>query len=695
MMPLMAENKSISRLTESLPGKLAGWLLAALWIFSMSGVDAHAFSIFPVCVVLCVVFFMIVCAMLAGKRMVRMSKLGWFSLLIGGYFLVRCLCSYSVVDRWCETGLILGAFVYYIAGVYVAQNKTYRALYAVLVFAAVLNMVAFWAVKQPWFQLEWTGRALHTPEGDNSIPSTLFVYKNFAGVFLGLVGCVLGAGACILSQNRWLRALILSVAAAAIVVSFMCGTRAVYVSLAVSAFVLFGVRMLLRMRNERKLRLHDGLGLVLIIVCVGFVICDLFYGETMLGFVMGINTHLRYQIWEAVCEVLPGAPLWGYGANATQWEVVPFYSEFSRPNYAHNEYLQVWCDYGLIGVIGLLSILVLHFVRGSACLATDSTETARCSLTMQALVVVIAVAAYAVVDFPWHSFAFVTMCAFSCGLLSSPYPGEKDVNFLGRKYRQSSCSGNAVKVQKLPGKIVLVVLSLGLLVVNVRLARNVYPAWKAQWEYNRLSNEGEDPYCRLRFNMIAELMPSYPSSALADTYFMLPPYEVDLNERERILRLALEANPKQLFTVTMLADVLGAQQRFREADLLMRQYYIGEAMPYSGLNAWPSYYAYNLMIWGRYELSQGNHALALSLLQYAFDMHKYQRIGFEIKYRYGDKPWELYGGVKPGLSRLITMAASDLHLLRNMELQADDSWQKSAYPGGKTALYRSWVEKVR
>ena len=175
MMRHMADDKTVSRLTESLSGRLAGWLLAALWIFSMAAVDAHAFSSFPACVLLGVVVLLVLVALLTGRRVVRMSLPGWISLAAGVYFLARCLNSYAVVDSWGETSLILGAVVYYVAGVYVAQNKNHGALVAVLAGALLLNIIAMWAVRQPWFCLEWTGRAAFTPEGANSTPVSLFV----------------------------------------------------------------------------------------------------------------------------------------------------------------------------------------------------------------------------------------------------------------------------------------------------------------------------------------------------------------------------------------------------------------------------------------------------------------------------------------------------------------------------------------
>ena len=66
----MADGQSVPRLTESVPGRVAGVLLALLWVFSMSGVDAHAFSSYPVCVGLVLVLLVLVQLLLVQQQLV-------------------------------------------------------------------------------------------------------------------------------------------------------------------------------------------------------------------------------------------------------------------------------------------------------------------------------------------------------------------------------------------------------------------------------------------------------------------------------------------------------------------------------------------------------------------------------------------------------------------------------------------------
>ena len=342
-MRCMSDGQSVPRLTESVPGRVAGVLLALLWVFSMSGVDAHAFSSYPVCVGLVLALLVVAYGLLRGYKIVRMSWLGWCSLLVGGYFLARCVCSYAVVDSWCETVLILGAAVYYVAGVYAAQCRSYRGVFVALAVALLLNVLAFWLVKLPMFDLVWTGRAAQTPAGANSVPTTLFVYKNFAGVFLCLGGCALCAWS-VWSLSGARRVLGITLALVAVAVSFMCDTRSVYMVLPLTLVGLWGLRLAMLVSANRRIGGGNLMVGGILLVALGICVYDFLFGGYLSDALGQVDSHLRYLIWDAVCEVLPSVPVYGCGANVTQWEIVPWYNEWQLPNYAHNEYLQTWVD---------------------------------------------------------------------------------------------------------------------------------------------------------------------------------------------------------------------------------------------------------------------------------------------------------------------------------------------------------------
>ena len=687
----MAEAKSMKRLTESVPGCLAGWLLALLWLFSLSGVDSTAFSAFPVCVVLLVVSVLVAGCLLLGYRVVRMSALGWCSLAAGGYFLCRCLNSYAVVESWGESALIVGAAVYYVAGVYVAQNKRYSGVLCVMLAALVLSILAWWAVQQPWFCLEWTGRATYTPEGKNSVPMALLVYKNFAGFFFIAGGVALGGWA--LWAQRGIKSVLLSaVAVLAVAVSFFCSTRAPLFLAPIALLGLWVFDVLVRLYSGQKIGgVSYVIGVVFgVLLLVG--VYDFFFGRTLSAFFDGTDSHGRYALWSAVCEVLPNAPAWGCGAASVQWETIPFHRGTHLANLAHNEYLQVWADYGIIGLGCMLTIIVWHVVAGLRCVASDKISVERRALTAVSLLLLVFVSAYATADFPWHSFALVGMSAFSCGVLSSPFPYVRDAH----KWSSSSQPPVVgVRAQGKPGALLLLVLALGCGFWCVWLGEKLYPVWHSQWEYNRLSTGDGDPYAHKRRELIAGLLPGYPDSALMDTYFLLPAYNTDWRERERLLRIALEANPKQMFVVSMLAEVLGKQKRYADAEQLLREKYTEAGLHVSGLHNWPGVYAYNLLMWAREDMKRQQYGLALSKMQYVLKIHQWKRVQFGILRNHREHEGRKKTRIKPWLDDVIRGCKRDVRMMELLQVQPDDSWREPLTPGGIPSLYSSIVDKTQ
>lgn len=672
------------RFSDSLWGKVAGFLLAALWVVSMCMVDAHAYSALPYVVGVCVVVVLFLCGCVGGLKLVRLPAVSWCALAAGGYFLVRSEHSYALIESWRESALILSCAVFYVAGVYSGQGKGSRWLAWVLAIALLANMVAFVVMRHPHADLHWLGRPNMSLTGPNSPYVTLFLYKNFAALFLALGGMVLLWRS--LWAGRWSAGNVLQAlwGGVAIGMSFLCGSRVVWLVLPVVAVVGWVLSLVLRLYAGRRISVASVLVGVVLVVLLGIGFYDLFFGDLLSRMLTGVDTHLRHLIWTHLCDVIPGAPAWGYGVGAAQWEIVPTFSEWYTPNYAHNEYLQAWVDYGGIGVLLLVLILGVHLACGFFALVSDVVDGERRTKIAMAGVVLMGVAVAAATDFVWHDFSWAAMTAFCCGILASPKPRpEFSWSNMGRRWAEGSGPRMVpVRAQGIWGRLALIIIGGGVLFGGWQLWERTAQAWAAQWQFDAMVSKGAPASAQRQF--LEGVMQHYPDPAIMDCYALLPyTEEPDWKKMEELLWRAHRSNPKQLFTVVMLAEVMGRQGKSMEVEKLLRRCYVGDGMDGGALTAWPAYYSMNLLQWGQQELNAGRIGRARSLFNYAFRIGNFYPV---TTWRGGARNWT--EGGSPRRKAFVAACRADAATLNAMNVPEDDSWQQPLEPGGKPSLYR-------
>lgn len=674
------------RFAESSVGRVAGCLLVLLWLASMCTVDAHAYSALPYMAGIALVVLLTILGMLSGHKFVRMPLPAWLSLGVGGYFMLRCEHSYAVVESWRESALIISCAVFYVAGVYAGQLKGSRGMAWVLALALVANMVAFVVMQHPDAELWWLGRPSMSLTGPNSPYVTLFLYKNFAALFLSLGGVVLLWRA--LWKGGWCVSGIAQsvLGVGAIALSFFCGSRVVWLVLPVAAVAGWVLWLVLRLYAGLRVGVWTVLVGFSLIALLGIGLYDLCFGELFRLMVTGIDTHLRYLIWSNLCHVIPDAPAWGYGVGASQWEIIPTFNEWATPNFAHNEYLQAWVDYGPIGVLLLLSVLLVHTVAGCLSIVSEFVDKARRVKIAMALLSLTILAAAAVTDFVWHDFALSAMSAFCCGVLISPRDrAEFSLSVLGRRWAAGSGPRIIpVRAQGVVGKLALVLLGFGVLFGGWKLYQRTSAAWVAQWTYDQMVKERK-PTPELR-DFLGGIVQHYPDAAVMDCYALLP-YDVepDWKKMENLLWQVHQANPKQLFTVVQLAETMSRQAKCEEVEKLLRRHYVGDGMNACMLVTWPSYYSMNLLQWAQLELSAGHLGRARSMFNYAFRVKHFMP---NTTWRYGVKTWT--EGGSPRRKSFVNVCRTDAATLNALGVPEDHSWQQPMEPGGKPALYRRW-----
>lgn len=673
-------------MTETLTGRAACLLLALVWFVSMGVADANAYSYVPLLAGLALVVLLAVSAMIRGAKVVQLSATAWLSLGVGCYFLVRCLCSFSVVESWREASIILGCGVFYVAGVYAAQGRSVRTVLLLLLIAAGFNALYFGLMKGTDVPMEWAGRPAVGPGGINNRPTTLFVYKNHASAFLAMVGMLLFALALWWRALRGWRFALCLPALVCVLLSAECHSRAPFFLLPVMAVAGWVLWVVLKLYEDDRLGMGAILSGFAILSLAGVAACSAFFDRDIIRFFEDTDSHGRFSIWQETCRLLPDAPLWGHGASSVQWLVMEQpnlkVSFFGMANFAHNEYLQVWMDYGLIGLGLTVFVVGWHICRGLMVMASETVSPRQRVLTALAVLCLAGWSCVSMVDFFWHHFAIAGMTAFAAGMTASPYPYTN----VRKGVRRS------VAVQTPRGKGALAFVGMAVVALCLWLGQKSLPAWEAQWAFNRLSQPGADENGAARHALLASLVPQYPATELMDQYYRVPRDCDDWQQEVGLLRTTLAANPHQLYTAMMLAEMLSRHGQCEEAETVYRRYYPGDGSDRTSHADWANMYALNLLRRGQRMWASGNIPMAYSLMQYGLRIVKHQPSlwSVDIKYRSDEHVWQKNGKYMPNWKKYIQSRKQDIAVMRMLNTEPDDSWQAPMEPGGKPALYRRY-----
>ncbi len=706
----------MQRLTESKLGVLLGCLLGIVWIASMSIADASPCTLPPVLWSLALIVLVALICIGAGMKVVRLPLAAWLSLGIGVYFLVRACMGFSLMENWADCGLILGGMVFYMAGIYCGQLHSSRGEAIVLTIAILLNIFFMYHLQDESVSLNWVGRADTGLAGPNTRNTSLFVYKNFSGLFLTLAGALMLWRSILNGKITLKNSVFLLIGLAGISVSFFCDTRQVWVVLPITLLLGWILWLVNSLYANKPISWGIIVGGIAILVGVCVVIYDFLVGHDMAELFFSVDTHIRAFIWDCICDVAYNAPLYGYGPGGSTWEIVPTYREASLPNYAHNEYVQAWADYGLIGLGLMVATILLHVVEGFRALASDTLDKARRVKIAVAMVCLLTLSATAMGDYVWHSFALVSMTAFACGTLVSPVARPPMSLFSRRNWAPGQApSPRPIRAENHCGKVVLLASGLALLTALCKLSNTLTPACLAQYKLDAMIHSGASADEQRR--LLMDIVRSYPDSRITDHYIQLAPTttpdwslyteeeldvvrdkglmielsEPDWTVYEQALRAVLAANSRQLFAATALGQVLDKQSRFEEAELIFRTYYPADGPDNRQISCWATIYTAHLQQWGHSLLLTDDLSKAWSMLDYADKLAKKTGYIPSSHHNYRSNRREKIGtGILPRQQALQRGYAKELAVLRYINPPKDDSWMQPMQPGGKPALYQRY-----
>jgi len=126
---------------------------------------------------------------------------------------------------------------------------------------------------------------------------------------------------------------------------------------------------------------------------------------------IGYSWDVRMQLWKEALCVIRDHPLWGAGLNTYALVIRPYKSFYFGEAYAHNSFLQMAAETGVLGLLSFLWILFGYFKNGFRHLSNS-----RNSLVLGLMSGVLAFLAQSFVDTNLYALQLVVLFWFMLGL---------------------------------------------------------------------------------------------------------------------------------------------------------------------------------------------------------------------------------------------------------------------------------------
>lgn len=332
-----------------------------------------------------------------------------------------------------DVNLALGALVVYLLTA--TRAVTPRARLVV-----VLGLLAVGVLQSSlggWQQFSGERLALFgllEPQDYGRRASGLYICPNHLAGFLEMI-VPLGLGvACWSRRSLALRAVALAGAAAGLFGLALTGSRGGYVSAAcgLAVFAAGSLWMLCWAGRRQALTGLTVAGVMLLPLLAGLgAIYSRQQGVQVRVARLQSTEDGRFQLWQGAWAQAQLQPLIGTGSGTHH-----YYARLFRPStvqadpvHAHNDYLELLAEYGWLGVVAGLGLLLTHLGNGFRTLRIGKAEFSRgghlprsdtLALTLGALAAATALAVHSMVDFNLHVPANALVLAFVFGLLAQP-----------------------------------------------------------------------------------------------------------------------------------------------------------------------------------------------------------------------------------------------------------------------------------
>lgn len=355
------------------------------------------------------------------------------SAIFFGYIVARALFSPVAYLARCDTYPLLGGITVYLLTACALISSRQRLW---LVIALIILGIAHTCVGAIQFRegnefmpISWLQRAGYGPRA-----SGFYVCPNHLAGLLEVLG-VFGLSIVIWSRFAvWAKLLIGYATAICYVGLVLTGSRGGYLSGLTSVAVLAVLTLIALSHGDKRVFSSAAGAVLLALAATAVVVFFAFQHSTFLGG-RAQNTfelhNVRLDFWRAALAQWKLNPLFGTGSETYLYYGRQFRSEGMQadPVYVHNDYLQLLCEYGALGVAGFLVFLFAHLRRalrsfwrlGPKRIASTSGILSNAfALNVGAIAAVAAYLVHSALDFNLHIPANLMLLAFVFGVIANP-----------------------------------------------------------------------------------------------------------------------------------------------------------------------------------------------------------------------------------------------------------------------------------
>ncbi len=494
------------------------------------------------------------------------------------YVIIRALTSPVEYLAMMDLQLVLACLlVYLIFALYVTEPHS-RLVFLGVVLLLVLPNVAIGLIqmlKDPAFTIF----GLPRPDVYKSRASGLFICPNHYSGYLEIVGAFAISLALWSRLGPMIKVVLIYLIAMVYGGILISGSRGGYLSVMASVAVLGAATFLLVKIVAPHFMMRAVVGCVVVLLLAAAAIGFVLQRSAMLTqrsqSIAEVN-DVRPRYWAAAWRQYKTAPVFGTGSRTYMIHGRTL-REPSIQNdviYTHNDYLQLLAEYGLVGAVLGVGVLVIHLVRSirslvfivqTRLLSSMAVLSHGLSIQLGALGATVALAVHSIFDFNLHIPANAMLMAAVLGMIAN--------------HGMPSSGGRVNGARPQRGKP-LRILVPGVAVVLLFL---VLPRIEAEYngERARIELKFGDPALAAKFAQRSmELAPRHPEVAfvLGDARRILSRKEknpivkrVYLEAAVETFREGLRASPNDVRLLLYLARTLDRLRRFDEASVVLQR----------------------------------------------------------------------------------------------------------------------------